>query len=130
MGALRVFFVYGLPNFGSSLISNKASQGQGAGVTSAGSWRDVKAKTQENGAYRPPHLRGKQQPPTKSGKSGKFDGLDADLDGQTGRGGASSDSELSDSDGQHEEGDRFKSSKVRTNAILSIQVCSISLISG
>ncbi|CAM6087115.1 unnamed protein product [Calypogeia fissa] len=118
VGALRVFFTYGLPNFGSSQIFNKASQGQGAAKTS-GSWRDAKVKSQENGAYRPPHLRGKL--PARSGKPGKFDSLDSDLEAQAGRGGASSDSELSDSDGQHEEGDRFRSSKVRTNAILSIQ---------
>ncbi|BBM97676.1 HEAT repeat-containing protein 6 [Marchantia polymorpha subsp. ruderalis] len=119
VGALRVFFTYGLSNSGSTLNSNKGGQGSPS-VRKPSSWQESSSKSQERGAYRPPHLRGKPQA-SRSIQVGSSDAFTGDCDGQGAWGGASSDSEQSDSDAHHEEGDRFKSSKVRTNAILTIQ---------
>lgn len=117
-----MFFTYGLSNSGSTLNSNKGRQGSPS-VRKPSSWQESSSKSQERGAYRPPHLRGKPQA-SRSIQVGSSDAFTGDCDGQGAWGGASSDSEQSDSDAHHEEGDRFKSSKVRTNAILTIQVCS------
>ncbi|KAL3684955.1 hypothetical protein R1sor_002977 [Riccia sorocarpa] len=119
VGGLRAFFTYGLSS--TSSLVNKGGQVTAA-VRKPGSWQEPSSTSQERGAYRPPHLRGKAQASRSSGsRTGGNEGYIGDYDGQGWGGGFSSDSEQSDSDAHLDDADRFKSSKVRTNAILSIQ---------
>lgn len=92
-----MFFTYGL-------------HGSRSGGTLANTGKEV-------GAYRPPHLRIKLKSQAQANGTGNSEKKE-----MAGGWEFSSDSEQSDSDGIVGDGDRYKSSKARTNAILAIQV--------
>jgi hypothetical protein len=108
---LRMFFVYGLTNMQPLHLRSKGNILSGASLGAAAASPENEARV-----YLPPHLRSKLKAEVHT--SGLANGI---TEGQ-GRWGLSSDSEQSDSDGPLGDGDRFKSSKARTNAILSIKV--------
>jgi hypothetical protein len=108
---LRMFFVYGLTNMQPLHLRSKGSILSGASLGAAAVCTENEARV-----YLPPHLRSKLKAEVHT--SGLANGI---TEGQ-GRWGLSSDSEQSDSDGPLGDGDRFKSSKARTNAILAIKV--------
>ncbi|CAK9199566.1 unnamed protein product [Sphagnum troendelagicum] len=107
---LRMFFVYGLTNMQPLHLRSKGNILSGASLGAAAASPENEARV-----YLPPHLRSKLKAEVHT--SGLANGI---TEGQ-GRWGLSSDSEQSDSDGPLGDGDRFKSSKARTNAILSIK---------
>lgn len=121
VAGLRMFFTYGLMSNLSELALCSHIKSRSAENLNTSSSIDELASTKiSSGPYRPPHLRGRTQPATHHKKLDNLTtpSLQPEASGIST---FSSDSELSDSDGSLRDGDRFKSSKARTAAILSIQ---------
>lgn len=116
-----MFFMYGLPSRSSippATTDLKEKVGGSQDLRSGPSRRN------DRGAYRPPHLRKREETRTNS-----MD-LQSSSDCESSRYDfASSDSDHSDSDGYAKIGDRFRSSKTRLAAISCIQVYMTSSIS-
>lgn len=117
VAALRMFFAYGFPNR-PLLTSSVGNQGKEPSLTSTQSSLEEPKKT-NNSAYRPPHMRRRDNSNTKqasvqnSQSSMAVESLNYDF--------ISSDSDH-DSDGQVRDTDIIPNGKVRVAAIICIQV--------
>ncbi|XP_057864151.2 uncharacterized protein LOC131072109 isoform X1 [Cryptomeria japonica] len=121
VAALRMFFTYGLMSNLSGLplcshIKSTSAKNLNTSTTIDG----LALRKISSGPYRPPHLHGRTRPATHQTKTDNPTTPSLQPEG-SGILTFSSDSELSDTDGSLRDGDRFKSSKARTAAILSIQ---------
>ncbi|KAJ7526085.1 hypothetical protein O6H91_17G080600 [Diphasiastrum complanatum] len=112
VASLRMFFTYGLANNQFLHVISK-SPAYGGGNVEEHPKTTPSIKVKSNSLYRPPHLRGNLRSATSGGRS---DEANVEAGGFI----LSSDSEQSDSDGPNDS-DNSKFSRIRINAILSIQ---------
>lgn len=121
VAALGMFFTYGLTCSSCifpvcNLVKGSCDQKSDLSTGREG----VTSRKSDSGRYRPPHLRNRTKSAAhQTATNGQNNGsLQPEASGTWA---FSSDSELSDTDGSLRDGDRFKSSKARTAAILCIQ---------
>lgn len=121
VAALGMFFTYGLMSSlcifpVCNLVKGSCDQNSDLGTGREG----VTSRKSDSGRYRPPHLRNRTKSAAlQTATNGQMSG--SVQPEASGTWAFSSDSELSDTDGSLRDGDRFKSSKARTAAILCIQ---------
>ncbi|XP_068634816.1 uncharacterized protein [Aristolochia californica] len=119
VASLQKFFMYGLTNKSVSTWPSANSQKKKISSQSLNTRSEEPRKSERGGAYRPPHLRKRDEmkvPHSRASDDWRFPD-----NGPTSLGFTSSDSEHSDNDGPQKVADRFRCSKARIAAITCIQ---------